>query len=493
MAVERFFLELNPPDEELRGRPHVVVIGGGFAGLMAVQALAGQPVRVTLIDKRNFNLFQPLLYQVATGLVSEADVASPLRLLVGQAPNVQILLGEVVDLDPAAQEVVFNDRRYHYDHLILATGSGSAYFGHEEWRPLAPPMKILEHADEIRRRVLMALEEAEQTPDLARRQFLQTAVVVGGGPSGCELAGSLIELMRHALKRDFKQLDLCHCQVILVDPGDRVLRAMHPSLSAAAGDYLRNCGVELLLGGRVQSIEPGRITVKTDQGERVLEAATIGWTAGVKPSHLGKLLAERSGCPLDRSGRVVVQPDFSIPNYPTIRVVGDLSNYSHTADAKPLPGMAGPAVQMGTWVAKDILAAISGTSHRPFRWFDFGSMAVVGPLFAVADLRGLRVWGLLGWLLWGVAHLAFMPGNENRLSLLTKWLWQIGTRQYSSLLITGQPDQHMGVEVGLERAERSLVPSEDTAAATVAATAGAASGPSGEAPETPGTSKPGQS
>jgi len=455
MAVERFFLELNPPDEELRSRPHVVVVGGGFAGLKAVQALVGQPVRVTLIDKRNFNLFQPLLYQVATGLVSEADVASPLRPLVGKAPNVQILLGEVVDLDPVAQEVVFNDRHYRYDHLILATGSGSTYFGHEEWRPLAPPMKILEHADEIRRRVLMALEEAEQTPDLVRRQFLQTAVVVGGGPSGCELAGSLIELMGHALNRDFKQLDIAHCKVILVDPGDRVLRAMHPSLSEAAGNYLRDSGVELLLGGRVQSIEPGRITVKTDSGDRVLEAATIGWTAGVKPSHLGKLLAERSGCPVDRSGRVVVQPDFSIPNFPNIRVVGDLTSYSHTADAKPLPGMAGPAVQMGTWVAKDILAGIGGTSHKPFQWFDFGSMAVVGPLFAVADLRGIRVSGLLGWLLWGVAHLAFMPNNENRLTLLTKWLWQIATGQHASLLITGHPDQHLGVEVGLERAERT--------------------------------------
>jgi len=458
MAVERFFLELNPPDEELRSRPHVVVVGGGFAGLKAVQALSGQPVRVTLIDKRNFNLFQPLLYQVATGLVAEADVASPLRLLVGQAANVQVLLGEVMDINPDAQEVVFNDLHYRYDHLILATGSGSTYFGHEEWRPLAPPMKILEHADEIRRRVLTALEEAEQTPDQLRRQFLQTVVVVGAGPSGCELAGSLIELMRHALERDFKQLDIADCQVILVDPGDRVLRAMHPSLSAAAGKHLRDSGVKLLLGGRVQSIEPGRITVKTNDGERVLEAATIGWTAGVRPSHLGKLLAERTGCPLDRSGRVVVQADFSIPKFPAIRVVGDLSNYSHTADAKPLPGMAGPAVQMGTWVAKDILAGINGSKTKPFRWFDFGSMAVVGPLYAVADLRGLRLSGLLGWLLWAVAHLAFMPDNENRLTLLTKWLWQIATRKHASLLITGHPDQHMGVEVGLERAERYGAP-----------------------------------
>ena len=460
MAVERFFLELNPPDAELRSRPHVVVVGGGFAGLKAVQALAGQPVRVTLIDKRNFNLFQPLLYQVATGLVAESDVASPLRLLVGQAPNVQILLGEVVDIDPAAQEVVFNDKHYRYDHLILATGSGSTYFGHEEWRPLAPPMKILEHADEIRRRVLMALEEAEQTPDPARRRFLQTAVVVGGGPSGCELAGSLIELMRHTLEHDFKQLDIAHCQVILVDPGDRVLRAMAPELSKAAGDYLIANGVELVLGGRVQSMEAGRLTVAFKEPapgtptQRVLEAATICWSAGVRPSHLGKLLADRSGCPVDRGGRVVVEPDFSIPGHPEIRVVGDLCSYAHTTDGKPLPGMAGPAVQMGGWVALDLLAQLTGERQNSFRWFDFGSMAVVGPLFAVADLRGLKFTGSLGWLLWGLAHLAFMPDTENRLTLLTKWLWVIATGQRAGLLITGRSDQHMAVEVGLERAER---------------------------------------
>jgi len=451
MAVERFFLELNPPDEELRSRPHVVVVGGGFAGLKAVQALSGQPVRVTLIDKRNFNLFQPLLYQVATGLVAEADVASPLRLLVGQAANVQVLLGEVMDINPDAQEVVFNDRQYRYDHLILATGSGSTYFGHEEWRPLAPPMKILEHADEIRRRVLLALEEAEQTPDPTRRAFLQSAVVVGGGPSGCELSGSLMELMVHALGRDFKQLDPKQCKVTLVDPGDRVLRAMDPSLSAAAGTYLQSAGVELLLGGRVQTIEAGKVEVNTAAGPRTLEAATICWTAGVKASHLGQVLADASGCSVDRGGRVVVEPDFSIPNHPEIRVIGDLCSYSHTSDGKPLAGMAGPAVQMGGWVAADIVAKIQGQAHKAFTFTDFGTMAVLGPLHAVADLRGLKVSGLPGWILWGLAHLMFMPANENRLTLLTKWLWAIATRQRASMLITGRPNQHLNVEVGLER------------------------------------------
>ena len=451
MARERFFLELDPPDSSLKSLPHVVVVGGGFAGLKACHALIGKPVRVTLIDKRNFSLFQPLLYQVATGLVAEGDVASPLRQLVGQAPNVQVLLGEVEEIDTQAKQIVFNDRQLAYDHLILAAGSGSSYFGHDDWREAAPPMKILEHADEIRRRVLLALEEAEQTPDPVRRAFLQSVVVVGGGPSGCELSGSLMELMAHALGRDFKQLDPRLCKVTLVDPGDRVLRAMDPSLSAAAGTYLQSAGVELLLGGRVQTIEEGKVVVNTADGSRTLEAATICWTAGVKASHLGQVLADASGCSVDRGGRVVVGPDFSIPDHPEIRVIGDLCSYSHTADGKPLAGMAGPAVQMGGWVAADIIAKIQGRTHKSFQFTDFGTMAVLGRLHAVADLRGLKVTGLPGWILWGLAHLMFMPANENRLTLLTKWLWAIATRQRASMLITGRPNQHLNVEVGLER------------------------------------------
>jgi NADH dehydrogenase len=370
---------------------------------------------------------------------------------VGQAPNVQVLLGEVEEIDTQAKQIVFNERRYSYDHLILAAGSGSSYFGHDEWREAAPPMKILEHADEIRRRVLLALEEAEQTPDPARRAFLQSVVVVGGGPSGCELSGSLMELMAHALGRDFKQLDPGQCKVTLVDPGDRVLRAMDPSLSAAAGSYLQSAGVELLLGGRVQTIEAEKVVVNTSEGARTLEAATICWTAGVKASPLGQVLADASGCTVDRGGRVVVGPDFSIPDQPEIRVIGDLCSYSHTSDGKPLAGMAGPAVQMGGWVAADIVAKIQGRAHKAFQFTDFGTMAVLGPLHAVADLRGLKVSGLPGWILWGLAHLMFMPANENRLTLLTKWLWAIATRQRASMLITGRPNQHLNVEVGLER------------------------------------------
>jgi NADH:ubiquinone reductase (H+-translocating) len=453
MTPERFFLELEPPAEVMREWPHVVIVGGGFAGLKACHALARRPVRVTLIDKRNFNLFQPLLYQVASGLVSEADVASPLRQMVGHAPNIQILLGEVIDIDPTAKEVVFNDRRYGYDHLILASGSGSTYFGHEEWRPLAPPMKILEHADEIRRRLLMALEEAEQTPDPQRRRFLQSVVVVGAGPAGCELAGSLIELMHRAVRRDFKQLQKDLCKVILVDVVDRVLPTMAPELSAAAGSYLRDAGVELRLQTMVEAIAPGRVTLKTLAGAQQLEAATICWTAGVRASRLGRLLADRTGCRTDRGGRVEVEADFSIPGHPEIRAVGDLCCYLHTEGGKPLPGMAGPAVQMGGWVAKDILAGIEAAGRRePFRCTDLGSMAVIGPFYAVADLRGLHVTGLAGWILWALAHLAFIPDTENRIALFSKWMWQIATRQRTALLITGRPDQHIGVDVGLQRA-----------------------------------------
>ncbi|WP_399238585.1 NAD(P)/FAD-dependent oxidoreductase [Synechococcus sp. CS-1328] len=457
MANQHYYLELDPPQESLRSCPHVVVVGGGFAGLKVCHTLKNKDVRVTLIDKRNFNLFQPLLYQVASGLVSEADVASPLRQMVGQAPNLQILLGEVVDLDADKREVVLNDRRLCYDHLILASGSGSTYFGREEWRPLAPPMKILEHADEIRRRLLMALEEAEQTRDPERRRFLQTAVVVGAGPAGCELAGSLIELMHRSVRCDFKQLKREDCQVVLLDAVDRVLPTMAPALSADAGHYLTSQGVDLRLNTMVESIQPGRVLLRstaTKLGDE-LEAATICWTAGVRASRLGKRLADATGCELDRGGRVVVNPDFSVPGHPEIRVVGDLCCYSHTQDNKAVPGMAGPAVQMGGWVASDLLAKLNDQPHAPFRWTDLGSMAVIGPWYAVADLRGLHLTGLAGWIVWALAHLAFIPDTENRIALFSKWMWQIATRQRTALLITGRPDQHLGVDVGLMPAERS--------------------------------------
>ena len=271
-------------------------------------------------------------------------------------------------------------------------------------------------------------------------------VIVGGGPTGCELAGAVAELMCNAMAEDFKQMDLRATRIVLVDPGERLLRAMSPELSAAAAKHLQSAGVELLFQGRVKEIVPGEVLIGTPDGEVKIKAANVFWTAGVKASHLGKKLQEVTGCELDRGGRVIVKDDFSIANYPEIRVVGDLCSFNHTADGKPLPGMAGPATQMGGWVAKDIRAKLEGGSQAPFSFFDFGSMAVLGRINAVADLRGLKFAGGAGWALWALAHLAFMPDDENRITLLVKWLWAILTQQRSDLIITGLPSQHVGLE-----------------------------------------------
>ena len=354
MAGAQFFLELEPPNDRLRHAPHVVIVGGGFAGIHACKALAQADVRITLIDKRNFNLFQPLLYQVSTGLVSRGDIATPLRELVGKQRNVQVLLGEVTTIHPEGKQIVFNGKAYGYDHLILATGSGSSFFGHDDWRTFAPPMKILEHAEEIRRRLLMAMEQAEQTPDPDARQFLQTVVIVGAGPSGCEMAGAVSELMRWALNNAFKQLDPHRTRIVLVDPGERVLRAMPIQQSEAALASLQRDGIEFIPGSRVQTMRPGEVLISTPDGDRRIQAATVIWTAGVRPSHLGRRLSESTGCALDQTGRVVVQPDFSIPSHPEIRIAGDLCNYSHTPDGQPLPGMAAPAKQAGQFIGRDI-------------------------------------------------------------------------------------------------------------------------------------------
>ena len=446
MAGEHYFLELDPPEERLRDAPHVVIVGGGFAGVRACKALARADVRITLIDKRNFNLFQPLLYQVSTGLVSRGDIATPLRELVGKQRNVQVLLGEVTNVHPEGKQIVFNGKTYSYDHLVLATGSGSTYFGHDDWRTFAPPMKILEHAEEIRRRLLMAMEQAEQTPDPSARQFLQTVVIVGAGPSGCEMAGAVSELMRWALNNAFKQLDPSKTRIVLVDPGERVLRAMPDQQSDAALAALQRDGIEFIAKSRVQTMRPGEVIIGTPDGDRRIQAATVIWTAGVRPSHLGSKLAEATGCALDKAGRVVVQHDFSIPGHPEIRVAGDLSNYSHTINGKPMPGMAAPAKQAGTFIGKDIAAIVANRARPTFSYFDFGSMAVLDRATAVADLRGLRFSGGVGWLLWAFVHLVLIPDWENRITLSVKWIFALLTQQRAAILLTGMPSQHMALD-----------------------------------------------
>ena len=446
MAGSHFFLELEPPEENLRHQPHVVIVGGGFAGIHACKALARSDVRITLIDKRNFNLFQPLLYQVSTGLVSRGDIATPLRELVGKQRNVQVLLGEVTDIHPEGRQIVFNGKSYGYDHLVLATGSGSTYFGHDSWRTFAPPMKMREHAEEIRRRLLMAMEQAEQTPDPEARQFLQTVVIVGAGPSGCEMAGAVSELMRWALNKAFKQLDTTKTRIVLVDPGERVLRAMSAQQSEAALASLQRDGIEFMSGSRVQTMRPGEVIIGTPEGDRRIQAATVIWTAGVRPSHLGRKLAEATGCPLDKTGRVVVQHDFSVPDHPEIRVAGDLSHYSHTINGRPLPGMAAPAKQAGRFIGLDIAALVANRARPTFRYVDLGSMAVLDRATAVADVRGLRFSGGVGWMLWAFVHLLLIPEWENRISLSVKWMFALLTQQRASILLTGMPSQHMALD-----------------------------------------------
>ena len=446
MAGEHFFLELEPPEERLRNAPHVVIVGGGFAGVHACKALKDADVRITLIDKRNFNLFQPLLYQVSTGLVSRGDVAIPLRELVGTQRNVQVLLGEVTAIYPDGKQIVFNGKACSYDHLVLATGSGSTFFGHEEWRTFAPPMKILEHAEEIRRRLLMAMEQAEQTPDPEARQFLQTVVIVGAGPSGCEMAGAVSELMRWAMKNAFKQLDPDKTRIVMVDPGERVLRAMPEPISTAALESLSADGIEFLSKGRVQTMRPGEVIVGTPDGDVRIQAATVIWTAGVRASQLGRKLAAVCECELDQGGRVIVEPDFSVPGHPEIRVAGDLSNYSHTINGKPLPGMAAPAKQAGTFIGRDLAAIVAERPRPTFRYFDFGSMAVLDRASAVADLRGLKFSGGIGWILWAFVHLVLIPGVENRISLSIKWIFALLTQQRAAMLLTGMPSQHMSLD-----------------------------------------------
>ena len=436
MAGDHYFLELEPPEERLRHAPHVVIVGGGFAGIQACRALAQSEVRITLIDKRNFNLFQPLLYQVATGLVASGDIATPLRELVGKQPNVQILLGEVTALIPDEHQIVFNGKTLSYDHLVLATGSGSSFFGKDQWRTFAPPMKILEHAEEIRRRLLMAMEQAEQTPDPEARQFLQTVVVIGSGPSGCEMAGAASRMLRWSLKDAYQQLDPTKTRILLIDPGEKVLRSMPEELSKEALQALQKAGVEFL----------HKVVCKAcAHGEQCIRAATVIWTAGVRVSHLGQALEAATGCSVDRGGRVVVEPDFSIASHPEIRIAGDLCSYSHTQDGHPLPGMAAPAKQAGSFIGKDIAAVVAGRPRPKFRYLDLGSMAIVDGSSAVADLRGLKFSGLIGVLLWAGVHLGLIHDMQQRVSLATKWIFALLTRQRASMLLTGMPSQHMAL------------------------------------------------
>lgn len=420
-----------PPGVLVMPLPRVVILGGGFGGLYAARALKREPVDVTVVDRRNHHLFQPLLYQVAMAALSPGDIASPIRWILRKQRNVVVLLGDVQRIDPAARRVRLEDgAEIPYDFLIVATGTTHAYFGHDEWRELAPGLKTLDDALNIRKRVLLAFERAEREADVARRRALLTFVVIGGGPTGVEMAGALAEIAKKSLAKDFRHIDPRSSRIVLVESGHTLLAAFPESLRAAAQRDLERLGVELRFGSPVTAVHRGRVEI----GGESLHAETVIWAAGVAASPVGATL----GVPLDRAGRVLVTPELCIPGHADIFVVGDLAALNG-ADGKPLPGVAQVALQMGQHAVRNILRAIEHQPLRPFVYKDLGNMATIGRASAVADLGRVRLTGYVAWLAWLFVHLLNLIGFRNRLVVMVQWAWAYFSYQRAVRLITG-PD-----------------------------------------------------
>jgi NADH dehydrogenase len=414
----------------------VVIIGGGFGGLYAAKTLGPAPVRVTLIDRRNFHLFQPLLYQVATGSLSPGEIASPLRHVLRRSRNTEVLLGEVVDLDTTLRQVILRDGTAGYDTLIVATGSSHHYFGHDEWEKYAPALKTIEDATEIRSRMLLAFEKAEREPDSEARHQWLTFVVVGAGPTGVELAGALGEIANDTLRHDFRHIDPSEAQIVLVEGSDRVLQAYPPDLSADAEQALIELGVRTMTQAMVQVIDETGVTVHRGDETRHIAARTVLWAAGVQASPLGRMLKDRAGATLDRAGRVMVEADLTIAAHPEILVIGDLANFSHQT-GKPLPGVAPVAIQQGRYAGALTVKRLAGKTVRPFRYWDKGSLATIGRAAAVADFGRIHISGLIAWLTWLFVHLMYLVGFDNRLLVFIKWAYSYLTFNRGARLITG--------------------------------------------------------
>ncbi len=427
----------------------VVVVGGGFGGLYAARSLASsssgrQPVEVTLIDRRNFHLFQPLLYQVATGGLSAVDIAYPLRVVFRHSKNVHTLLGEVLDIDVdrrlvrLAEQEISPLREIPYDSLILATGSRHYYFGHDEWEQLAPGLKTLEDAQEIRRRILSAFEAGEQEADPDRRRAWLTFVIVGGGPTGVELAGALGEIANDTLRGEFRAIRPEEARIFLVEASPRVLGSYPSDLSDKAAASHGRLGVLPLTGARVVAVDPRGVDLDLAGQHRRIESRTVLWAAGVQASALGAILASKAGAALDRAGRVTVAPDLTIPAHPEIYVIGDLAGAT-TAGTTPLPALAPVAMQQGVYAARSIQARLRGRSLPPFRYHDHGSMATIGRASAVALIAGRKLSGWLAWAAWLFVHLMYLVGFQNRLLVFIQWAFQYFTFNRRARLITGQP------------------------------------------------------
>jgi NADH dehydrogenase len=406
----------------------VVIIGGGFGGLYAARAFRRAPVLVTILDRRNHHLFQPLLYQVAMAALSPGDIASPIRWILRKQRNVQVFLAEATAIDRARRVVVLTDGEMPYDYLIVASGATHAYFGHDEWRDVAPGLKTLEDALDIRRRVLLAYECAERETDDARRRGLLTFVVIGGGPTGVEMAGALAEISRQSLARDFRRIDPRAARIILVEGSGSVLGAYPEHLRTAARRDLERLGVEVRTGALVTRVVEGRVEIGAD----VIDAATILWAAGVAASPLGASL----GVPLDRVGRVLVEPDLTVPGDRRVFVIGDLAALKD-AEGKQLPGVAQAAIQMGRHAAKNIIRDVQGQPYLSFTYRNLGDMATIGRASAVADFGWMTLKGYVAWLAWLFVHILKLIGFRNRIVVFVQWAWSYFSYQRAIRLITG--------------------------------------------------------
>jgi NADH dehydrogenase len=417
-------------------RHGVVIVGGGFGGLYAAEALGKAEVRVTLIDRRNYHLFQPLLYQVATGGLSPANIAAPLRAVLKRQKNTRVLLGEVVGFDLERRLAILKDGTEPYDSLIVAAGARHHYFGHPEWEQFAPGLKSIEDATTIRRRILTAFEQAERCMDPEACRALLTFLVVGGGPTGVELAGAIGEVAHATLRGNFRAIDPAKAQILLLEGLDRILNTYPPKLSAKAVQALHRLGVTVRTGTVVTDVQADRVTIRTGGHTETIRAHTVLWAAGVDASPLAKMLAQATGAELDRAGRIVVQPDLTLPGHPEVFVLGDMANYPHQG-GKPLPGVAPVAMQQGIYAADVIRRRLRGAPTTPFHYRNHGSMATIGRAAAVADLGWITFSGLLAWLAWLFIHIMYLIGFQNRILILFQWAWNYFTRNRAARLITG--------------------------------------------------------
>jgi NADH dehydrogenase len=426
----------------------VVILGGGFGGLSAARALRRARAEVTLVDRCNYHLFQPLLYQVATGALSPANIAAPLRGVLKRQKNAKVLLGEAVDIDVEGRRVILSDGEVSYDTLIVATGSRHQYFGHEQWEECAPGLKTIEDATHMRARILLAFEAAERETNKEKLRAWLTFVIVGAGPTGVELAGALGEISKDTLKNDFRNIDTAEAKILLIEGADRVLTTYPAELSAAGQRMLERLGVTVRTSTMVTEVTPESVTLRSGDGSEVVPTRTVLWAAGIQASPLGRILAEKAGATLDRVGRIGVEPNLSVARHPEIFVIGDLASFSHQT-GKPLPGVAQVAMQQGQYAARLIEKRIkegpepraAGQRHgveRPFHYVDKGNMATIGRKAAVADLHGLRVAGFPAWLIWLFIHLLYIVEFESRLLVMLQWAWNYFTFNRAARLITGK-------------------------------------------------------